>query len=136
MKILINKQFGGFGVSREVLLRLIKIKSKFVKKETTKKYFGKGVVEDLKKFKPFKEGYKKHDWIDSWLVKNGFVFYIDDERSKEFRTNKDVIKIVKELGKKANGDHATLEIVDIPNDVEFEIKGYNGLEHIAEKHRT
>lgn len=136
MKILINRQFGGFGVSREVLLKLIKMKSKFVKKETTKKYFGKDEVKDLKKFEPYKEGYLQQEFIDDWLVKGKFVFYIDDERSNEFRTDKVVIKIVKELGKKANGMCAALEIVEIPDNIEFEIEEYDGLEHIAEKHRT
>jgi len=143
MKVVINRQFGGFGVSREVLLRLIKMKSKFVKKENADKYFswGKYAKKDYNitkksEFKPFKDGYLKHWFIDDWLVKDGFVFYVDDERINEFRTDKDVIKIVKKLGKKANGDHATLEIVEIPDDVEFEVQEYDGLEHIAEKHRT
>jgi hypothetical protein len=29
-----------------------------------------------------------------------------------------------------------LEIVEIPDDVEYTIEEYDGLEHIAEKHRT
>jgi len=45
-------------------------------------------------------------------------------------------KVVDELGSKANGKYADLKVVDIPADVEWEIEEYDGLEWVAEKHRT
>ena len=47
-----------------------------------------------------------------------------------------LVKIVEELGEKANGICAKLKIVDIPDDVEYVIEEYDGMEIIAEKHRT
>ena len=52
------------------------------------------------------------------------------------RDDEALIKVVKTLKKKANGRCADLQIVKIPDDVEYEISEYDGLEHIAEKHRT
>jgi hypothetical protein len=43
---------------------------------------------------------------------------------------------VKELGKDAFGEFAALKIVEIPDDVEWEIAEYDGLEWVAEKHRV
>ncbi len=34
------------------------------------------------------------------------------------------------------GPHSELKVVEIPDDVEFFIKDYDGMEHVAEKHRT
>ena len=47
-----------------------------------------------------------------------------------------LVKIVKELGMSANGAHANLKIVEIPGDVEWTVEEYDGVEWVAEKHRT
>jgi hypothetical protein len=47
-----------------------------------------------------------------------------------------LIQIVEELGEAANGSYARLKVVEIPDDVEWTIKEYDGDEWIAEKHRT
>lgn len=47
-----------------------------------------------------------------------------------------LIKVINELGEEANSRFCTLKIVEIPADVEWEIGEYDGLEWVAEKHRT
>jgi len=47
-----------------------------------------------------------------------------------------LIKVIKELGEASNGRNAKLKIIEIPDDVEWEIEEYDGIEHIAEYHRT
>lgn len=47
-----------------------------------------------------------------------------------------LVKVVKELGMGANGNHSNLKIVEIPGDVDWIIQDYDGAEWIAEKHRT
>ena len=47
-----------------------------------------------------------------------------------------LIQVVEELGALANGDFARLKIVEIPDDVEWYVEEYDGLEWVAEKHRT
>ena len=47
-----------------------------------------------------------------------------------------LVKIVRELGMAANGNHANLKIVEIPGDVDWMICEYDGAEWVAEKHRT
>ena len=46
-----------------------------------------------------------------------------------------LLQIVHELGLRADGNYAELKIVEIPEDVEWEIQEYDGLEWVAEKHR-
>jgi hypothetical protein len=56
------------------------------------------------------------------------------------RSDTGLIQVVEELGSGhrtgASGACANLKIVEIPDGVEYEIVEYDGLEHIAEQHRT
>lgn len=54
----------------------------------------------------------------------------------EFRAHPALIEVINHLGPEANGPHANLKIIEIPDDVDWEINEYDGLEHIAERHRT
>lgn len=47
-----------------------------------------------------------------------------------------LVQVVEELGKKANDSCSSLRIVDVPDDVKWHIEDYDGMEHVAEDHRT
>jgi hypothetical protein len=51
------------------------------------------------------------------------------------RTNKVLISLIEELGEEANTMYSRYVIVDIPDNVEWEIEEYDGLEWVSEKHR-
>jgi len=55
---------------------------------------------------------------------------------EEDRANPKLVKVVEELGDKADGSCAELKIVNIPDNIEWTIKEYDGVEWVAEKHRT
>jgi hypothetical protein len=46
-----------------------------------------------------------------------------------------LIQVVKEFNGEVDGEYAKLKIVEIPDDVEWDIEEYDGVEHIVEKHR-
>lgn len=118
MKVVINKCFGGFGLSTEAHEWLIENR-------------GWKVTEYNKK------GEKKNKSAQLTLTDNERMFgKYWDSISREDRTNKDLIDVVTELGSKANGKHAQLEIIDIPDGIEWEIDDYDGNESIEEKHRS
>ena len=52
------------------------------------------------------------------------------------RDDPDLVAVVEELGNLANGLHADLKVVEIPDGVVWKIANYDGLEHVAEVHRT
>ncbi len=52
------------------------------------------------------------------------------------RDDPDLVAIVEELGEKASGRFAKLAVVEIPDDVEWGIEEYDGVEWVAEDHRT
>lgn len=49
-----------------------------------------------------------------------------------------LVQVVEELGDAASGKHAKLKIVEIPDEIgdNWHISEYDGIEHIAETHRT
>ena len=46
-----------------------------------------------------------------------------------------LVEIVEQLGEAADGGHAELKVVEIPDDVQWQIEEYDGNEWVAEKHR-
>ena len=46
------------------------------------------------------------------------------------------IEMIEEEGTSINGPYAGLKIVEIPDDVNWYIEEYDGMEHVAERHRT
>lgn len=52
------------------------------------------------------------------------------------RDDADLVRVVEELGEQANGCFAKLVVVEIPDDVKWEIQEYDGYETIHEVHRS
>jgi len=46
-----------------------------------------------------------------------------------------LVRVIEELGDDANGRFSELKLVNIPDEVEWQIEEYDGLEWVAEKHR-
>lgn len=61
---------------------------------------------------------------------------IEFDRYEVQRDDPVLVKIVEDLGVEVNGSYAKLKVVEIPDDVDWYIDEYDGLEHVAEKHRT
>lgn len=62
---------------------------------------------------------------------NDSFFCFDETRNDPF-----LIQVIEEMKQLAAGAHCTLAIVEIPDDVEWEIGEYDGVEWVREIHRT
>lgn len=61
-------------------------------------------------------------------------WYIDTDVARD---DPDLIATIEQLGRKASsGRFANLKIITIPDGVDWEVKDYDGVEWVAEKHRT
>jgi hypothetical protein len=52
------------------------------------------------------------------------------------RDDRHLVQAVETLGAKANGHAAALKVVEIPQDVQWQIEKTDGQEHVSEAHRT
>lgn len=52
------------------------------------------------------------------------------------RNDPRLVAVVEELGDEANTWASSLKIVEIPDDVDWIIEDYDGVEWVSEKHRT
>lgn len=59
-----------------------------------------------------------------------------DEYTEVERNDPRLVAVVEELGDAANDGFSKLKVVEIPDNVEWEIIDYGGMEHVVEKHRT
>lgn len=64
---------------------------------------------------------------------DGYGYKYNDN---DLRTDAKLVECVETLGEEADGRFAELKVVEIPDDVEWEIDYYDGLESIHEVHRV
>lgn len=117
MKVVLNKCYGGFGLSNKAHERLI---------ELGVKYYDS--LDDMPK------NNKELYIVKSDLpVFSRFYSNFDD---KENRSNKLLIQVIEELGEEANGRFSNLKIVEIPDNIDWELDDYDGIETLHEIHRS
>jgi len=133
-KIVINGCFGGFGLSEVAMLEYARLKGL--------KIYVEDDVCELKTYWtiPSPQRPLKENWYTMTLeerqkynkaVAKSTISYMDIPRD-----DKDLVIAIETLGKEANGSYAALTIVEIPDDVEWQIEEYDGNEWVSEKHRT
>ena len=89
MKIVINREFGGFGLSEDAL--------------------------------------------DEYCERKG----INDILLHDIpRDDPILVEVVEEMGSNANGRYSVLKVVEVPDEVNWVIEETDGLEWVAERHRT
>jgi len=133
MKVVINKCFGGFGLSHKAIMlyaELKKIKLYPYLDDITKKVYGDRANLDNIDILPWCH-YSTVPVDNEDTLNKNYWSYRDIPRD-----DKTLITVVRKLGKEANGKHAELEIIDIPDGIDWEIDEYNGLESVEEKHRS
>jgi len=109
--IIINEDYGGFGLSDEAIEMLFKLKVWHMVKEDR----DSGITIY------YRDSIDESNYFDEYELE---------------RDDKELVEVVKELGERANSKYSTLKIISIPDDVKWHIGEYDGREHVAEDHRT
>ena len=142
MKIVINKCYGGFGLSDEAYEKLIEWGvpvRKYVKEQ-------RDPETGLYKDEPLNDGeiiFDRELTPEGEDELNDIYYKYKSIRGRYWetwlsssRTHPLLVRVVEELGAKANGQHAKLKVVEVPDGIEWEIDECDGVERIAETHRT
>lgn len=108
-KIVINKRFGGYGLSDLAKAEILTIK---------------GIEFEAKA-----NEYQDLEFFDLETGEETFAWDLD-------RDDPLLVCIVEALAEAANGDYSNLKVVEIPDDVKWIIEEYDGAEWVSEVHRT
>jgi hypothetical protein len=131
-EVVVNRCFGGFGLSHKAVMRYADLKGMklFVELDdiTKQVYKERAVIGNPELIHHYwtKENRTKEDDV------NDYYFSGSDIK----RDDPTLIQVIRELGKEANGLFAKLDIVTIPDDVDWEISEYDGSESVEEVHRS
>lgn len=135
-KVVINGCFGGFSLSIKARMDILHRKGKnaFVYHEVNVPRRGYQKVDNY----DTSVGEWRYYVLDTDL--GDFTVWDDAFSEARFndvsRNDPDLVAVVENLGDKANGDCAELYVVEVPDDVEWEISEYDGSESVEEVHRS
>ena len=115
MRVVVNRCYGGFGISREAFLRLRELDDKAALEETDIGEVWKGINPEGK--------VRDSLFLDA--------FCRDIERNDPL-----LLQVMDEMGaERVSAQLAKLEAVEIPDGTDWEIDEYDGWESVEEKHR-
>lgn len=126
-KIVLNRGHGGFSLSAEAILFLIQKDSEVIQAfsiedeyDVREQQLATEIVQ--KQFVPFQDGYLTNIYNGN-LYKEGKVYRLvtAHENGLEIRDNPDIVQVVEALGDKSSGKFAVMEVVEVPDDVEWEV---------------
>jgi len=141
MKIVINRCYGGFGLSPQAEAMYLARKGQIAYFYREKRDSAGNLDFDL------------YEQVSAEQAKESFLFHTctadygsnpgkEKLRGSYFsgrnieRNDPDLITVVEGLGDEANGQHAQLEIIEIPDGINWEVDDYDGMETVEEQHRS
>lgn len=139
MKIVINKCYGGFGLSHDAMMRYGELKGIKLYPETDPKYPSLTTywtVPPDSRLTPLSDGAFYAATQEERIESNRKYSQQTLHECGIARDDPALVQVVEELGEKANGNCASLSVAEVPDDVSWEIDDYDGNERIAESHRT
>lgn len=124
MKIAINECYGGFSLSPKAIQRIIKLQGR----DCTFFSIGDEIISmeeasDRLYFQTISSTNKGKK------IKKEYLNDID-------RTNPLLIQVIEELGDEASGRFSKIKIIEIPDDMKYEIEDYDGMETVREYSKT
>ena len=133
-KIVINTCFGGFGLSPLAVKEYLKLKGKecyfYIRKDFNSPLLKCDIIHIL----PSSNIYfftKDHGDLVTEFTDEDVISIYDISRD-----DPDLVTVIESLNKTANGVFANLKVVEIPDDVAWEIDNHQGIESIEEVHRS
>jgi hypothetical protein len=120
IEVVINNCYGGFGLSDKACEALIAKGWPVVEADE---------VDDYEK-----TPYSIIQWSPG---SNMLIKYAPNYGNQNgFRSHPDVVAVVKALGKAVNSDYSDLKVIKIPDNVEWCITEYDGIEQVEEVHQS
>ena len=139
MKVVINQCFGGFGLSLMATVRMLQAEPEALSACSLSEWTRDNGTE----FRPI-EGvdgirqvgqvgrHHEHWWSDV-VERDSVIYRVGD--GQKMRTSPTLIALVEKGDGSADGPNAKLGVVEIPDNINWEISEYDGNETVEESHR-
>lgn len=118
MKIAINTKHGSFDLSEKAVLRYAELAGIKVYKRQIYSSMIEWITIPVKEYKELLE-------TTGNLSLSAYTLNIS-------RNDPILIQVIEELGKECNTDWSSIKVVEIPDDIEWEINDYDGVETVVE----
>jgi hypothetical protein len=151
MKVIVNKCYGGYGLSYEAVME-------YARRAGITIYAFENATDkngriDFDKYIPYNPPKKEmtiNHLKNKKLKGSSFIIHytksplepggdINNNYFSESDIKRDdliLVSVVEDLGEMANGEFAQLEVIEIPDDIEWTISDYDGIETVEEAHRS
>jgi len=143
MKIVINTCYGGYSISPLALKELARRKGRecyFFTNDyvqiSTEEAENSFLCSAYSVDNPQNYKLNERDADGSYRSANERAEKISLSGIVDNRCDPDLIAVIECLGRKANGKYAALKIVEIPDDIKWQIDDYDGIETIHEAHQV
>lgn len=130
MKVVINRCYGGFGLSDAAYEKLIEWGV------PVRAWAEEARDPKTRRVQPRSENDGEVIFDNALSDEPPIPSRYWDTWTRDNRSHPLLVRVVEELGSKASDKLARLCVVEIPDDVEWTIEEYDGYEHVAEVHRT
>lgn len=132
-KVILNKCFGGFDVSKEAYMSYAKKKGLTLYLYRTELIDGKFIYKKVNDDNSIFRYYFIKDIGDNVEISDEdyekYCLYLKDGH----REDPVLIEVVEELGEKASGRLGNLKVIEIPDDLDYVIDEYDGIETLHQK---
>lgn len=162
MKVVINKCYGGFGLSARAVARIAEIEGRpcfFFRRNLASSFDAPAIPATMEEIEEEMKRTRLGFWSaydipdlsvlpsqDNWhsmpMDQRKATNEAWDKHSQESRFDRDkrhygpLVQAVEELGELANGGFSSLKVIEIPDGVDYEIDDYDGIESVHEVHRS
>lgn len=136
MKVVINRCYGGFSLHPLVEVELFEAGWRELGVPVAE-YYGKHdrSAEDLRRWREWLTAGADGRPMTLTTFSKDEKFCLALPMGDATRADPRLVEIVERLGEKANGSHAKLRVVEIPDGIEWSINDYDGQESVQEEHR-
>lgn len=154
MKLVLNKCYGGFGLSPKAIKRIAELQGRecyFFKDTFSPSGHLPVTIEEAEKLTFFSafsiqnpDEYlaNEKDWHSMTMEerqesnKKYSSVYLNSNYGYTERNDPILLQVVNELGEEASGKLAELRIIEIPDGIEWDIDDYDGIETAHERHMS
>lgn len=148
VKIVINKCYGGFGLSPAAVKRMAELQGRecyfYVRDKLATQKEAEGTMFfnafDVPNFHEISPDVSGSAWAEMTPEEKSAHNALYDKHKlttrPDDRTDPILVQVVEELGARASGSCAKLSVVEVPAGVDWEIDEYDGIETVREKSRS